>query len=263
MSPLRSFFYLHKFKILHFYAASPLIAVLVLAARVYKVKTVFTLHGDFYAENKNKNVIKRLFWIPVHLICIKLVDRVTFPSKYLSRSVLKHVKVDSAKYSVIYNGVEVIKQSKRLGNSLLSVTNFNLAEKAQGVDLLIKVYKKSKITEPLNIVGGGRLLEFYKERYESDNIKFLGYREDVLPLIAHCKAFVYYSTLDNLPYVVLEALALEKEVIANKVGGLPEILPETSFQKDTIKLTGKKTQPLIDITAKRMSNNFKSLYENI
>jgi len=62
--------------------------------------------------------------------------------------------------------------------------------------------------------------ELGMERY----VKFLGFRKDIYKLIYHSYMVVLSSHSEGLGLAVLEALALEKPVIASRVGGIPEIV---------------------------------------
>lgn len=58
----------------------------------------------------------------------------------------------------------------------------------------------------------------------TDRIVFLGHREDVPELLAHCDLFVLPSLYEGLPLSVLEAMTAGKPVIATAVGGTPEAI---------------------------------------
>ena len=60
----------------------------------------------------------------------------------------------------------------------------------------------------------------------TDRVHLLGYVEDVAPVIREADVFVMSSKEEGLGSVILDALALEKTVVATAGGGIPEILPE-------------------------------------
>jgi glycosyltransferase involved in cell wall biosynthesis len=51
-----------------------------------------------------------------------------------------------------------------------------------------------------------------------------GHRNDIYDLIAAMDAFVLPSLHEGIPMVLLEALALDRPVIASRVGGIPEVI---------------------------------------
>ncbi|MFZ2197028.1 MAG: glycosyltransferase family 4 protein [Thermodesulfovibrionales bacterium] len=61
----------------------------------------------------------------------------------------------------------------------------------------------------------------------SDTIVFTGFRKDSMDLIAGVDVVVHPATLpDSLPTAILEAMVLEKPVIASRIGGIPEIVED-------------------------------------
>ncbi|MGI0016318.1 MAG: glycosyltransferase, partial [Nitrososphaera sp.] len=56
------------------------------------------------------------------------------------------------------------------------------------------------------------------------NVKFLGFREDIPTLLQAMDVFVLPSVSEGLPLSILEAMALEKPVVASNVGGIPEVV---------------------------------------
>jgi len=63
----------------------------------------------------------------------------------------------------------------------------------------------------------------------ADRVHLLGYVERADALIAECDVFVMSSKEEGLGSVILNALALEKPVVATAAGGIPEILPAAAL----------------------------------
>jgi sugar transferase (PEP-CTERM/EpsH1 system associated) len=57
-------------------------------------------------------------------------------------------------------------------------------------------------------------------------VKFLGFRDDVPSLLHAMEVFILPSLSEGLPLSILEALALQKPVVATNVGGIPEIVED-------------------------------------
>jgi glycosyltransferase involved in cell wall biosynthesis len=84
------------------------------------------------------------------------------------------------------------------------------------------------------IAGGGS--EGAREELESmadnlgirEKVHFLGLRRDLPELLDAADGFVLASAWEGLPQVIIEAMAMEKPVVATDVGGVRELLGERS-----------------------------------
>jgi glycosyltransferase involved in cell wall biosynthesis len=105
----------------------------------------------------------------------------------------------------------------------------------KGPDLFVEAFAKTerRIGRPLSalMIGDGP----DKDKYRTMMIqRGLGHRIGMLPAMRVHEAFamsqnvVVPSRAEAMPYIVLEALAAEKAVIASRVGGIAEALGEHS-----------------------------------
>ena len=78
------------------------------------------------------------------------------------------------------------------------------------------------------IVGDGsemdRLRSLADDEVLASRVHFLGHRTDVYDLLRALDLFVLCSDHEGLPTVLLEALFLGAEVVARRVGGIPEVI---------------------------------------
>ena len=74
------------------------------------------------------------------------------------------------------------------------------------------------------LVGGGKTLEVWQERFPSERIRFLGRMENPLTVMKSCDLLTVPSLADSCPNTVMEALYLGIPVIGSRAGGIPEIL---------------------------------------
>lgn len=225
--------------IIHAYSEGPNQIILLILARLLKKKTIYTLHGDYFLQSKSKIWWKRLFWIPANDLCIKLVNKVTFPSKYLFEVIAKKRNFIFDKGIVIHNGINTnnIKKIKSLKKSnlgfkknsflLCSVTNFDYYEKAKGIELIINAFnilEKKYKNLFLIILGSGKYKNLFEKKLNSKKIKFLGYKENAISYIKMANIFIYGTFLDSFGYTILEAMCCKKPIISVRVGGIPEII---------------------------------------
>ncbi len=101
----------------------------------------------------------------------------------------------------------------------------------KGFDLLIDVAKMAK-DNGLNwrflIVGTGQLEEALKKKAKTmqvdDYIKFIGFRDDVLPIMKAADLFVLSSRAESMTNVLREAMSVETACVATDVYGISELI---------------------------------------
>ena len=64
------------------------------------------------------------------------------------------------------------------------------------------------------------------ESLESERVIFLGYRDDVIELLAASDVYVFPTLHENLSNALLEAATMRLPMIATNVGGNPEIIQD-------------------------------------
>lgn len=173
-----------------------------------------------------------------NLVCILMLNFRRLFSKYVnsvagnSHFVLEeHVNSgffkNSKKY-VVYNSLESDKIARhvKVPGKKLNFGYMGHMSYHKGIEFLLEVFKKSS-TENLHVFGKGITPEYekhLKEKYESENIIFYGYRKaeeafniiDVLIVPSLCH--------DVLPRVIYEAYSFGVPVIGSDRGGIPEII---------------------------------------
>jgi len=165
-----------------------------------------------------------------------LVDLFIAPSQFM-KDVCIRFGIAENKIKVIYNFIDVT-----------ALTNDNLANKKEepeyilyfgrlsqekGIGILLDALAKVNGVINLKIVGAGlerKNLELRIKNLElSDRVEIVGpkYGDELKQIIIRAKAVIMPSLWpENMPYSILEALALGKIVIASRTGGLPEIIQD-------------------------------------
>ena len=91
---------------------------------------------------------------------------------------------------------------------------------------LIKAHPHRRIR--LVLVGDGplaqELIDLARELELADRVELAGHLEACLERVARMDVVVFPSLSEGLPMALLEALALERPVVATRVGGIPEII---------------------------------------
>ncbi len=108
---------------------------------------------------------------------------------------------------------------------------FGRLSKEKGVDLLVNAFKNTKKNLELKIVGTGplhkELVKLTLKKSLANKIKILGpkYGLSLKKIIFDAKAVVVPSIWpENMPLAILEAMLMQKVVIASQIGGIPEII---------------------------------------
>ncbi len=100
---------------------------------------------------------------------------------------------------------------------------------AKGLVYLLSAIKQIQDEHPnvaLVIVGDGpqrRTLEMMAKDLGIKSV-FAGWQSDTLPFYELMDIFVLPSFFEGLPNVILEAMAMEKPVVAARVGGIPDLI---------------------------------------
>ena len=84
--------------------------------------------------------------------------------------------------------------------------------------------------QTLMIVGDGPAREsldkYSRELGLQDKVIFTGYRHDIPRMLAAMDIFVLPSLVEGIPVSLLEAMAMEKPIVASRVGGIPEVIQD-------------------------------------
>lgn len=226
--------YSDNFHALHSYRlaellASPIIArgdiihsVNPIPRKLWSKPYVLTIKGNYLQEQANP--LSRFY--PA---AIKAADIVTVPSWYLKKSLgLKEAVI-------IPNAVEVerfkrteLQPTTNRPVNILTVTKFYFKDKAEGVLKIIAALanlKRKGYKIKYTILGSGQFLEPVKAKaakYDLD-VDFAGFQKPQ-KFFPKADLFAYYSTHDNMPNAVMEAMAAGLPVISNPIGAVPEII---------------------------------------
>ncbi len=200
---------------------------------------VFTVHNFIFYDNLS-SLKKRLYAIAEKVLAYPTNTIITV-SNALRDGIIKTEGINPEKIVTIYNGIDIhpfeetidrdgVRQILKLGPGPVIGTVARLAPQ-KGICYLVeaaaRVVKEYPEAQFL-IAGDGPLLPELEQQAADlgvkDNIRFLGYWEDIAQLFVVMDIFVLPSVTEGLGLTVLEALAAERPVIATNVGGLPEIV---------------------------------------
>lgn len=162
-------------------------------------------------------------------------DHVLFVSKFEKQSFARKIGGPKAPSSVVYNGISPAEfVPVRAAPEAADFLYIGEMRALKGTDIFIDALSQASALagRPLTaiMVGSGA-----HETYESQVERLrLGGQVHFLPPMPAREAFalarfvVVPSRAEAMPYIVLEALAAQKPVVATAVGGIPEIFPPAS-----------------------------------
>ncbi len=153
------------------------------------------------------------------------IDWFLAPSQFMLKTMEQHgVK----NISYLNNPLAIDKYSPQFipGEKLVCVSRLVYGK---GIETLLKAVEELEDI-PVQIIGEGEDLLKLKQLVEKNrirNVEFLGYKNqsEIADYVRHSRLVVFPSELgENSPYVVTQAMAWGKPVIASDLGGVPELV---------------------------------------
>lgn len=202
---------------------------------------IWTIHGWAFNYSYGTFVQRRFF-----KTIEKFLDRFTDHYVAVSRNMLEvgiQTRVTtSEKVSVIYHGIEADKYEIRdrhsslrkelgIGEDIPIVGNIGRIEPQKAVDDFLKAAKsvKNQIPNAKFLVVGDGPLRNDMERLSiqlgiEGDVIFTGWKKNVKEYMDVMDVVCIPSLWEALPFLLLEAMAMKKPIVATSVGGIPEVV---------------------------------------
>ncbi len=200
---------------------------------------IVTIHGKNYFWEKWRRRIAYRF---MAYFATKTVS----VSEDLKKFIVDKVGIDADKISVIYNGIDVerfnsnlspqdkMKLKKELGINGIVIGTIGNPYPVKGHIYLIKAASKviNEYPDATFLIIGKQtkyMDELKKEVLNlnlENNIKFLGFRDDIPQLLQLMDVFVLSSIHETFSIATIEAMAALKPIVVTKCGGPEEIIIE-------------------------------------
>lgn len=198
-----------------------------------KIAVVFHCHVAFKESIFNKVVLSRFV--------NSGADTIVVPSVYLKNE-LTRIGINPLKISCIYNGIEEphVEESAKLkseSDGRLRICIVGVIQYQKGQDILIKavenLYKKG-IFVSASIVGKTVEEDFYQKLQSHAQLVNIPSEINFIGELNHFETLQYISNQDivvclsryreTLPTTLIEAMSLQKPIIGNNIGGIPELI---------------------------------------
>lgn len=172
-----------------------------------------------FKEQRNHGLIRDCMDNISKHLSFKLLHHIFFISEDAQRKVEKHYDVDCST-SVAPNGaylpekIDSVNVRDIIGEEygisiekedvvLITVTNLKFKPKAEGIQVLSKAMEYLPDNVWLLVLGDGKYLP-YARKHSSDNVIFVGFKENVMEWLSASDIFVYCSFLDAFGNVMLD-----------------------------------------------------------
>jgi len=203
---------------------------------VTRIPIITTVHGkNYYGDKWRRRLAYRFAARRSTMVAV---------SEDLKGFLMQRIGIHPNRIRVVYNGIDL--QTYKVNDSNNAIrdelgispdqpiigTVGNLFA-VKGQSYLLRACKSIANHFPnfvLLVAGAGEELVMLEQQANilgiSGNVKFLGFREDVPSLLQAMDVFVLPSLSEGLPLSILEAMAMQKPVVASNVGGIPEVVQD-------------------------------------
>lgn len=199
---------------------------------------VHTPHTFAFLFDAMFSAPKRLLFRGIEKQLAKSTDRMIAVSQGEASTMIEAGVVAREKVCVVANGVDperwsgvppASRQELGIPGSGVMVLVAGLLNSAKGQDLAIEALQQTRSSEVyLALAGHGEDLESLQALAVSlgveQRVRFLGWRDDVPALVAAADIVLLPSRWEGMPYVVLEAMAAARPVVATRVDGATDLV---------------------------------------
>lgn len=200
----------------------------------YRVARLYSPHGGSL-HYRPGSLIGRLIF-PLERIQERLTDALVFVCDFERQTYFTKVGAPRERYEMIYNGIDDGEfEAVAPRPDAVDFLYIGMMRDLKGPDLFVEAFARTErlVGRPLTalMIGDGPQQREYSVLMLQQG---LGRRIKMQPAMKTREAFslarnvVVPSRAESMPYIVLEALAARKPVIASRVGGIPEILGRDS-----------------------------------
>lgn len=216
-----------------------------LSTRNYKLKTIFTVHG--WAFNEDRNFISKIMIFISQWLTSALCDKIVVISKHDYRQALKIPLIKQGKFALVPLGIPAEKInfltkeksrkliSKMIGEEIamddIVVGAISELTKNKGVSYLIGAAEKLKNSQPklkCVVIGHGEERDDIRNKINSsglaNTVHLTGFLNNANEYLKGFDVFALPSVKEGLPYVLLEAMSAGLPIAATAVGGVPDLI---------------------------------------
>lgn len=220
--------------------------IVVAVAKIFarsKVKLILTEHNPFSLEKASMSSISRCIFSFLVQISYTFSDKVVMVSKGIEQDFKSIFHINSNKIITIYNPIDVrrvkylsLKDKRHVTSRPMLVSMGRLVPQKR-FDILIDAFEIVVKTFPdatLHIIGTGPLeteiLDKIEAKSLNKNVFLEGFKDNPFGMLSVCDLFVLSSDFEGFGNVLVEALALGRNVVSTDCPSGPnEVLEEGKY----------------------------------
>lgn len=196
------------------------------AAKHYDIKIVTTEHDPFELTGVKKLIKKNCIEKTAHTIAVSSPN---------FRLLDQFFKIPEKQLTVVHNGIEMDRFLDNKNKAKLPVQDGDIVvtciaelHPRKGHKYLLEAFRKLEIESPkikLILIGTGPSeIELKKKYSDLQNVKFLGWRNDIPEILNSSDMFILPSLKEAFGLVLLEAMSAKVICIASNNGGTVDII---------------------------------------
>jgi glycosyltransferase involved in cell wall biosynthesis len=275
---------------------------IIMVARAIKKAKINTIILNLSTDLKVAGIASKLAGVPnvIYRRGSAIPIRNTFLNRFLFKHIVDEVIANSAetkrtiisknpklfdinKIRIIYNGIYIDQFDAQKPENIYSrkgdeivIGNAGRLVKQKGQKFLVELasnLKSKGLNFKIIIAGEGKLenelQNLVKKNQLEDKIEFIGFVEDMKSFMQSIDIFVLTSIWEGFGYVLVEAMACNKPVVAFRISSNPEVVLDnvTGYMVepfDVSSMTNKVIQLIEDKeTREKMGNEGRKRVENI
>lgn len=206
---------------------------------INRPRIINIVHGYLFSKTVNK--LKRIMFIMCEKLLAKRTDTIIVMNSEDMQATIKHKLCLGKTYMTRGMGADVrppitptekIREEFRLESRYTLLFVGELSER-KNQEFLIHAHAKLKKKIPgiaLVLVGDGAYREYYESVIDeldlADSVILMGYREDACDVMRMADLYVSASSIEGMPFNIIEALGYKKTVLASKVKGHTDLIED-------------------------------------
>jgi glycosyltransferase involved in cell wall biosynthesis len=239
-------------------------------------KIIYTVHG-YWPILQYEGIKRKMAIFLERYLAKKTTDLVLISKSDIELS--KRMKIgNEKKYRLIYNKITVEKEKIKKGilrkelnlnNKVKIIGNVSRIDKQKNPFLFVDIaneYLRNNDETVFVWIGDGKLrqqaLEYVNKLNLEDQVKFIGFRENGIDYMNDFDLLLLTSNWEGVSITILEALELNIPILSTDVGGIKEIIGESSVFNNLNNIS-ERINEKINSSHKTLKCNFDNFTDYI